>query len=321
MSPNELLRFAEDRFTPILRLLSDVMKPEQILDLSTGRYDNIERFFNRTLTPTEKYQLGRSILEVHGKYANTLDELEYIIQRRLSEGELRYLVGDEFQAIEKRLGKSLTEKQLRNILQGQDDQSLVGVKDLLRRIKEKYQDDRQRTRKILDRLLDKLDEDYRESEKESTIRSSLKAPSGIISSHETPSNVEFHQTTNEFLEQLSQDVLKHAVVTPQNPSLDENYRMSDEELKSEEKVLSDQEKTPTSLSSSPSRESEPIKAFESVTRTVAHIADEEHIEDLSIINDALKKFAEKTPTKIGNYLFFTTWIFKRFCYTSEKNIE
>ena len=312
MSPNELLRFAEDRFTPILRLLSDVMKPEQILDLSTGRYDYIERFFNRTLTPKEKYQLERSILEVHGKYANTLDELENIIQRRLSEDELRNLVGDEFEAIERRLGKSLTEKQLRNILQDQDDQSLVGVEDLLQRIKEKYQDDQQRTRKILARLLDKLDEDYRESAKESTIRSSLKASSGIISSRETPSNVEFHQTTNEFLDQLSQDVLKHTVVTSQNPSLDENYRMSDEELKSEGK-------TPTSLSSSPSRQSEPIKAFESVTRTVAHIADEEHIEDLSIIHDAINKFAEKTPTKIGNRLFYSTWVFEGFCYISEKN--
>ncbi|CAF3325984.1 unnamed protein product, partial [Rotaria sp. Silwood2] len=36
LSPHELLRFAENRFEPLPRLLSSVMKAEQILDLAAG---------------------------------------------------------------------------------------------------------------------------------------------------------------------------------------------------------------------------------------------------------------------------------------------
>jgi hypothetical protein len=281
LSLNELLRFAEDRFEPLSRLLSDVMKPEQILDLASGRYDKIETFFNRLLTTKEKYELDKSILQVHTKYPTSLDEIEYIIQRRLSEGELRNLVGDEYQEIEKRLGKALTEKQLRNILHGDDD--------LLNGSKRKYEDNRTRTRKIVNRLIEKLDEDYREHEKESTIKKSLKSSSSRSSPiQEKQSNVEFHQTTNDLLEQLADDVRKHTIVTPRD------------HLETKEQAASDKE-----ITHSGQRES--IKAFESITRMVEHIADEEHIEEMTTVNDAIDKFQEELP-KTGILLSYVQLI-------------
>ena len=288
------------------------MKPEQILDLSTDRYDNIERFFNRPLTSKEKYALARSMLEVHGKYSNMLDELEYIIQRRLSEEELRNLVGDEFQEIEKRLGKPLTEKQIRNILQGQNDPSLVGVEDLVRRLKEKYKDDRHRTRKVIARLLEKLEEDYRESEKKLPSGERWKASNEIVSTAVPSLTVEFHRTTDDLLDQLSEDVRKHAVVTPESLLSEDNHRTT------EEKISSDQEKTPTS---SPSQQSEPIKAFESVTRTVAHIADEEHLEDMSIVNDAIEKLTKQAPIKIGSNRSSITLLSEETGLSRVSNVE
>jgi hypothetical protein len=277
------------------------MKPEQILDLSSGQYDKIQKFFDRSLTSKEKYELEKSLLQVHIKYSNILDELEYIIQRRLNEQELRTLVGDKYHEIEKRLGKSLTEKQLRNILHGKYDQSLIEVEDLLNHSRRKYEDNYKRTQTIATRLIEKLEQDYNKYKKESTVRKSLKSSSHRSSIQEKQSNVEFHQTTTELLEQLSNDVRKHAIV-PQQDSLLDSYSSeildhksisSNDELKTEDQSLSNK----GSVSST-----ESIKAFENIKRIVEQIADKEHIEEMTTVTNAIEKLQEKHP-KNGMIVF------------------
>ncbi len=306
LSPHELLRFAEDRFQPLTHLLSDVMKPEQILDLSSNRYDKIQTFFNRQLTSKEKWELEKSILQVHMKYSNTLEEIEYIIQRRLNEQELRNLVDNQYHEIETRLGKPLTEKQLRNILQGKTEQSLNGVDDLLNRFKRKYEDDYKRTRVIANRLIEKIDQDYKEDEKELTVVENLKPSSSATSIQKKQSDIEFHQSTTDLLEQLSDDVRKHAIVTQQDSLLnaysseimDEKSLLNSDELKNQEQLKPDKEITSSSVPVSPAFPTEPIKAFKNISRIVEHIADEEHIEEITTLNNVINQFQEK-PSKNG----------------------
>ena len=271
------------------------MKPEQILDLSSGRYDKIEEFFDRPLTLKERYELDKSILQVHSKYPTILDELESIIQRRLSEGELRNLVGDEYHHIEQRLGKALTEKQLRNLIHDDDNQSLIGAEELFYFLKKEKEDDRKRTQKVIARLVEKLDEDYHEHEHEqqSKVKQIPKSPSRSPSIEEKRSEIDFHQSANDLLEQLSDDVRKHAVVTPEDQPSEERSPTSDVGSVSEKEI------TPTSLPSSLIPERESIKAFENIPRMVEHIADREHIEEMITINDAIDKLQEDlSPTSI-----------------------
>jgi hypothetical protein len=280
------------------------MKPEQIIDLASGRYDKIQTFFNRSLTSNEKFELQKSVLQVHTKYSNTLEEIEYIIQRRLNEQELKNLENNQYHEIEMRLGKSLTEKQIRNLLQGKDDQSLTEVDDdLLHRFKRKYDDNYKRTRVIAKRLIEKLEEDYKEYEKEFIITKNVKPSSRTSSIQKQQSDIEFYQSTTNLLEQLSDDVRKHAIVTQQDSLLDSysaerfdnKTRSSSDELKYQEQ---DKELTPSSVSSSPILQTEPMKAFETTSRIVQQIADEEHIEDLTTLTNIINQFQEK-PIKTG----------------------
>jgi len=242
----------------------------------------------------EKYQLEKNLLQIHMKYSNILEELEYIIQRRLNEQELRILVGNQYYNIEMRLGKLLTEKQLRNILYGKYDHSLIEIEDLLHYLRIKYQDNHQRTRNIAMKLIEKLDQDYNQHKKESTIKTNLKSSSHHHTSsiQQKQSNIEFHQTTTELLEQLSDDVQKHAIVTRRDSLLDEPSISNNDELRNQEELLFDKKMTPISVASSSMHQTESIKAFENITRIVEQIADQEHIEEMATVTNAIDKFQD-----------------------------
>jgi hypothetical protein len=53
--------------------------------------------------------------------------------------------------------------------------------------------------------------------------------------------------------------------------------------------------TPISISSSPIRQIDSIKAFENMTRIVEQIADKEHIEEMTTVTHAIDQFQEKLP--------------------------
>ncbi|CAF4672284.1 unnamed protein product, partial [Rotaria sp. Silwood2] len=289
------------------KLLSCLPKSEQILDLAAGYYDKIETFFNRSLTSKEKYELKKSILQANIKYLNSFDELEYIIQRRLNEQQLRTLIGKQYHDIEIRLGKLLTEKQIRNILHEEYDSSLVEVEDLVNYLKRKNQDNHKRTQFIFNRLMKKIDQDYIESPKESIIIKSLR-PFNITSSlQQKQSDIEFHQSTIELLEQLSNDVQQHKIIKQQDSSIDsrsseifdDKSTSSYDELKTQQQLLPDKETTPKSTSSSYELISSPVheiqskKVFENIIRFVKPIADKEHIEEMTTVTNAIDKFQMK----------------------------
>ena len=261
------------------------MKREQILDLASGHYEKIETFFNRPLTYKEKYEIQKSVLQVHMKYPNRFEELEYIIQRRLNEKELKNLVGNQYDEIENRLGKLLTEKQTRNILYGKDDQSLIGVEDLLRSLRKKCKDNHKRTQLIANRLIEKLDEDFNQHQKESPIEKSLR-PTSRTSSYIQPkqSDTDFHQSTMNLLEQLSNDVRRHAISSQRDQSSEILDVKSISASEDKQSVL-DRE----SITSTYSLQIEPSKAFENIPRVVEQIADKEHIEEMITVNNVIKK--------------------------------
>ncbi|CAF0769866.1 unnamed protein product [Adineta steineri] len=260
LSSDELLRFAEARFKPILHLFIDGIESEQILDLASGYYNKIETILNCPFTFNENYELQKSLLQVHGKYLNILDELEFIIQRKLDEQELKRLFSDQYNDINKRLNRSLTEQQLRNIIYGIYDGSLIEIEDLLKRLREQYEDNRKRTQYIISRLIKKLDENKFPMEKD------LIQPSSI---QQEQSNIEFQETTTDLLEQLPTDIRQDHLKNREELLLDDNNRTSMHEIK-------------------------PIKAFENITRLVEQIADKEHIEELTTVTNAIDKFQEKT---------------------------
>lgn len=284
------------------------MKSEQILDLSSGFYDKFESFFGRKLTLKEKYELEISILQVHSKYPNILDEFEYIIQRRLNEEELRNFVENQYDKMERRLGKLLTEKQLRNILYGKYDSSLNDVEDLRKYFRNKYDDDQQRTQRSVKKLIEELDKSYKEQDQEPMMIKSLKSSSSSRTSvvQQKESTIEFDQTTNELLEQLNEDIRKHTVIKQRDSSIDSNSpKMLDDdddnknvlnESEKQEESVSDKEITPISISpSSPTHETESIKAFENIPRIVEQIAEKERIEEMTTVINAIDKFQEKLP--------------------------
>ncbi|CAF4805570.1 unnamed protein product [Rotaria sp. Silwood1] len=307
LSPHELLRFAEIRFEPLSRLLSSEMKSEQILDLASGYYDKIEKFFNRSLTIKEKNNLKKSILKANIKYLNPLDELEYIIQRRLNEQELRIYINNQYNDIEIRLGKLLTEKQIRNILHEEYDTSLIEVKDIINYLKGKSYDNYKRTQFIYNKLIKKIDQDYIESPKESLIIKTLRPYNVSSTVQQKQSDIEFHQSTIELLEQLSDDVRKHKIIqredsligSPISEIFHHKSISSDDELKNEQQSLSYKEPISTSSSSSHEliislvHEIQPNKAFENITRIVESIADKEHIEEMTTVTNAIDKFQVK----------------------------
>ncbi|CAM4915049.1 unnamed protein product [Rotaria socialis] len=297
LSHRELLRVAETRFEPILRLLSDFMKPEQIFDLASGRYDKIETFFNRSLTQNEKYELEKSLLQTHVKYPIMLDELEYIIQRRLNEPELRALIGDQYHDIEKGLGKTLLEKQIRNILYENDDQSLNEVADLVDYFKRKYRDDQKRTKFIVNQLIEKLDEDYKDHSMESSGIKHFRPLTPSPSVQQKQSDIEFHQSTIELLERLSDDVRKHQPIKRQESSVDAHSS----KIFDEKSILSyDESKTSPndslssrSILSYDGHEVKSSQAFKNITRIVESIADKEYVEEMATVTDAITAFQDK----------------------------
>ncbi|CAF3800448.1 unnamed protein product, partial [Adineta steineri] len=259
LSSDELLRFAEDRFKPILHLFIDGIKSEQILDLASGYYNKIETILKRPFTFNENYELQKTLLQVHGKYLNILDELEFIIQRKLDAQELKRLFGDQYNDINKRLDRSLTEQQLRNIIYGIYDGSLIEIEDLLKRLREQYEDNRKRTQYIISRLIKKLDENKFPMDKDLIQTSSIQ---------QEQSDIEFQETTTDLLEQLPTDIRQDHLKNQEQLLLDDNNRTSMHEIKS-------------------------IKAFENITRLVEQIADKEHIEELTTVTNAIDKFQEK----------------------------
>ncbi|UJR22823.1 hypothetical protein I4U23_025853 [Adineta vaga] len=246
LTSDELLRFAEDRFKPILNLLTYPMKSEQLRDIASGHYDKIEEYLKRSLTSEEKYQLQKSILQVHVKYANVLDELEYMIQRKLNTQELRALFAEQYDKIEMRLGRSLTEEQLRNILSGKYDDSLVEIEDLLKRLRRRYEDNDQRTRNITARLIEQLDQHKLNV---TSIDSAVSRQ--VISAQKTGSNIDLSEEEHQLL-------------------MDKNI---------------------------PTDSNEPMKAFETPTRLVEHIADKERLENFSTIVNTIDNFQKKSPGK------------------------
>ncbi|CAF2090381.1 unnamed protein product [Rotaria magnacalcarata] len=315
LSPRELLRFAETRFEPILRLLSDFMKPEQIFDLASGRYDKIETFLNRSLTQKEKYELEKSLLQTHVKYPIILDELEHIIQRRLNEPELRALIGDQYQDIEKGLGKTLLEKQIRNILYENDDQSLNEVTDLVHYFIRKYRDDQKRTKFIVNQLIKKLDEDYKEHSMESIAIKHLRPLTPPSSIQKKQSDIEFHQSTIELLERLSDDVRKHQIIKRQESSVDAHSS----KIFDEQSLLSyDESKTPPnerlssrSILSYDGHEVKSSQAFKNSTRIVESIADKEYVEEMATVTNAITKFQDRLHKHVdqpSSRQTATTWL-------------
>lgn len=283
------------------------MKPEQIFDLASARYDKIEAFFNRPLTSKQKYELKRNILQAHIKYPNMLDELEYIIQRRLNEQELRALINDQFYVIEKRLGKTLTEKQIRNILYEKSDHSLNEVDDLVKYLQRKYRDNYKRTRLIVNRLIEQLEQTYQEDTIESMPMEIFQSFSPTPSVQRSQSELQFFQNTNDLLKQLSNDVRQQQIIARQDSSLDSHTseifnRKSVSTMSSKPSQYSsiDEHAGLQSLLSSheqdlsPDQENKSNKAFENVIRMIQPIADKEHIEELKIVTNAIDKFQRKS---------------------------
>ncbi|CAF4291265.1 unnamed protein product, partial [Rotaria sp. Silwood2] len=223
------------------------------------------------------------------------------------EQQLRTLIGKQYHDIEIRLGKLLTEKQIRNILHEEYDSSLVEVEDLVNYLKRKNQDNHKRTQFIFNRLMKKIDQDYIESPKESIIIKSLR-PFNITSSlQQKQSDIEFHQSTIELLEQLSNDVQQHKIIKQQDSSIDsrsseifdDKSTSSYDEYKTQQQLLPDKETTPKSTSSSYELISSPVheiqskKVFENIIRIVKPIADKEHIEEMTTVTNAIDKFQMK----------------------------
>ncbi|CAF1222036.1 unnamed protein product [Adineta ricciae] len=158
LSRDELLRFAQDRFQLVLRLSTGRIESEHIRDLASGHYGKIEPILEHSLTSEEKYHLQRNILQAHIKYANVLDELEYILQRKLNEQELTTLLDAQYKTIEKSFDTLFTGEQMRNILSGEHDSSLAEFEDVLKRWRIQYDDNYKRTRRITARLIEELDQ-------------------------------------------------------------------------------------------------------------------------------------------------------------------
>ena len=301
LSSHELLRFADDRFGSLSRLLSDVMKPEQILDIASGHHDKIEAFFNRPLTNTEQYRLARDTLQSHVKYADTLEEMEHLTQRRLSEQELRRLADGQFDDLEKRLGKPLNETQLRNLLHGHADSSLTGGEDLVEEFRRKYEDNRARTRKVVARLVETLDESHANQERDSLIVSTDRPSIVSESPVEKSPELKVAETTSELLRKLSGDLREYGTKTPRD-SVDDRRPSSLQELPlvpSDNDSIDlarqslDDEKT---SEASPSSPSSPAKAFQSSVRLVEHIVDAERLEDRSTITNAMNILRPREST-------------------------
>lgn len=157
LSSEELLRFARDRFTSLLPLLTDNLTAEQIRDLAAGRYDAVPVFQKHLFTAAIRRDLQKDLLRAHIKHNNLLEEMEYLTQRKLSEQELRALLGDQCHEIEAELGHALTEEQLRNILSGRVDPAMNGAEELFTRLKQRYDDDYRRTRLLVVRSLMQLE--------------------------------------------------------------------------------------------------------------------------------------------------------------------
>ena len=323
MSSSELLRFAEYRFEPIARLMSDYMKSEQILDLASGNYDKIELLLDRSLMHEEKYQLRKCILQSHLRYSHILDEFEYIIQRRLNEQELRRFVGNQYDKIAISLGKSLTEKQIRNILYGKYDHSLVEVENLLQYLKRKYDDDYKRTQYVVNRLIDKLDQDHNEFQNRSK---SFKPSSPISPIQPKQSDTKFHRDTMNLFEQLSDEGRKHVIAKQQDNLLNsdsseifdskgvfntDELKVSPQQSIIRQEITRDFVASSHELSSSQMHEPKPIKAFEHITRTVKQITDEERIEEIPTMINTILEFQEKLPKRS-----VVLSIILNFCFSS-----
>ncbi|CAF4041339.1 unnamed protein product [Rotaria sp. Silwood2] len=153
----------------------------------------------------------------------------------------------------------------------------------------------------------KIDQDYIESPKESIIIKSLR-PFNITSSlQQKQSDIEFHQSTIELLEQLSNDVQQHKIIKQQDSSIDsrsseifdDKSTSSYDEYKTQQQLLPDKETTPKSTSSSYELISSPVheiqskKVFENIIRIVKPIADKEHIEEMTTVTNAIDKFQMK----------------------------
>ena len=142
----------------MLSLFTGRIESEHIRDLASGYYDKIEPILEHSLTSEEKYHLQRNILQAHVKYVNVLDELEYILQRKLNKQELTTLLDAQYKTIEKRFDTLFTDEQMRNILSGEYDSSLTEFEDVLKRWRIQYDDNYKRTRKITARLIEQLDQ-------------------------------------------------------------------------------------------------------------------------------------------------------------------
>ncbi|CAF0888177.1 unnamed protein product [Adineta ricciae] len=252
LSRDELLRFAEDRFQLVLRLFTGRIESEHIRDLASGHYDKIEPILEHSLTLEEKYHLQRNILQAHVKYANVLDELEYILQRKLNEQELITLLDAQYKTIEKRFDTLLTDEQMRNILSGEYDSSLAEFEDVLKRWRIQYDDNYKRTRRITARLIEQLDQRR------------LDASKPVTSTQQKVLDIEN-------IDQTSADLPKNR-----------------------EKSLSQSDISVDQI--------EREKAFETPVRVVEHVADKEHIEDISTITDAINKFRERSAKKDEKFI-------------------
>lgn len=175
------MRFADHRF-PLWS--SSILSGDDIVNVTSGHFEPV---LHRSITSKEQYQYDRKVLQSFLNDVHQLDEIEAIIQRRLTYPELCRLAGNRFDIIERRLGRILAEEQLRHLLNGEEDSSLIEAKDLLIRSNETYADDQQRTKRVARRLLDALvmpiDEDTDEDENEIQEETTTVSPS--IQSEET----------------------------------------------------------------------------------------------------------------------------------------
>jgi hypothetical protein len=184
LNSNELHRFADERFQPLIRLRgAQTMTSNEIIELASTEQDRVERFLHRSFTRDEQYRFVRHLLQSYLTHADMLDELESIVQRRLTERELRTLADKQYEHIERRLGQTLTEQQLRHLLHGDDDLLLNDMNDDLKRVRTQYDDNRQRTHRIVHRLLADLDRNYSNVDQRSRSASLLSMPSPILVNH------------------------------------------------------------------------------------------------------------------------------------------